>query len=157
MFPERGLVELADAIASSPELPARLVVAGPGDGDTLDQLRAQSDPRVVVLDASPETRRQVLAGVDVYVLPGLDCAGDLTHNAALQYGAPVLHQADSSPDGVPEGASVPVCEDESLTEALARIAASPPGPEATVAALGADKPWHAAAQRIRRLYLEPVP
>ncbi len=157
VLPERGLVELAEALGARPELPIRLVVAGAGDGDTLDRLRAVDDPRVALLADDEGVRRQVLAGIDVLALVGADCAGDLSHGPGLRFGAPLLIRQGAGPDGVPEAASNEVGDDEDLGDALARLAADRPGPDATAAALAVSRPWHEAAQAIRRRFYLDAP
>jgi starch synthase len=157
VFPERGLVELAEALATLPDLKARLVVAGPGDGETLDRLRCVDDPRVLVLGPDSATRRQILAGVDIYALPGADCAGDLTHGPALRYGACVLHREGAAPDGLNPECAVPIGEEEPLADALLRVASSRPEEAAVRAALASNRPWHESAREVRRrFYLEPA-
>ena len=156
VFPERGLVELAEAIHARPELGLRLIITGEGDGHTLDRVREVDDPRVILLPPDDTTRRQILAGIDVYAIPGADCAGDLSHGPALRYGACVLYRAGGGPDGLPEDATFVVREDEELAEALERLLPSRPSPAAVHAAMSASQPWHEAAQLVRRrFYLEP--
>ena len=156
VFPERGLVELAEALHGRPDLAVRLVVTCEGDGDTLDRLRAVEDPRIALLPPDETTHRQVLAGLDVYAITGADCAGDLSHILALRYGVCVLCRAGGGPDALPSEARLLVGEDEDLGDALERLLPRRPSPEAVHAALSASKPWHESAQRIRRrFYLEP--
>ena len=93
--PRKGLVVLLQAFARlAVERPSlRLLVAGPGDGDEIDDvLSADVRPRVVVLgQVSEEDKARMLASVDVFVAPNLGKESfGIVLLEAMAAGTPVL-------------------------------------------------------------------
>lgn len=162
LVPERGLELLAEAIEARPDDRVRVLVVGDGDADLVDAWRelADRDDRVWFERSDDDAlRRQVLAGLDAYCLPGAEAVGELGFRAALRYGALLLAAPGVATDDVPELARLPFEDDlgAALDQAL-EIAAAEPLDARRVSAMQASRPWHAVARQIRTtFYLEPVP
>ncbi len=161
LVPERGLDQLADAIAARTDSRVRVAIVGRGDPEIAEawtELAARDERVHVQLSDDDTLLRQVLAGLDLYCLPGAEAAGELGFRAALRYGALLLAAPGVATDEVPEAAQIPL--DGDLGDALDRaleIVGSGDLAERRAAALNASRPWHAVARQIRTtFYLDPV-
>jgi starch synthase len=161
LLPEKGLDVLAAAL---PHLPPHVVVAvvGAGHPETVAALQdaAQRHPGRLWFhhSSASEPAIQLLAGTDLFVLPGRHAPGDLRVLEASRYGAlPVTSRAggpasliDGQPgwayDGDPED---PEALAAALTTAAAEVA-SPDHPARVRAALKGVRTWGSVAAALRR-------
>lgn|GEM_PF-4190534 len=161
LLPEKGLDLLLDAL---PHCPDHLVVAVAGDGDP-DVMQAfaaaaKAHPERVWFrhTSEAETLAQLLAGGDLFVLPGRHAPGDLRVLHALRYGAlPVTSEQGGPASLLPPGHGFPYPGDpedpaslvEALTAAVAAVADEGHGQRVS-AALRHGVSWASVAARLRK-------
>lgn len=156
LLPERTLGVLAAAAEATLDLPAAFVVAGDGEPEARQALRAAAAEHPGRFWYTPvgdeELRRQVLAGIDLYALPAAHspaCRGALI---AMRYGAvPVI--SESGPVSlVPRGVGFIHADGDAAgglrdaIEAARKLAFG----NRRKAALSAGSTWLECAARMRR-------
>ncbi len=90
LHPRKGALLLAHAFLDAHLPDARLVIAGPDEGDT-PALRALNDPRIVLTGyLEGEERLAALAAADLFVLPALGEGMSMAVLEAMAAGVPVI-------------------------------------------------------------------
>jgi glycosyltransferase involved in cell wall biosynthesis len=166
---QKGVSFLIEAVARlAPRLPElRLVVAGEGSlRPALERQAVEAGlaGRVEWLGFRPDIP-EVLAGLDLFVLPSLAEGLPLSILEAMAAGVPVIATAVSGTTELVEhertGLLVPPGSTESLAEAIARASAHPglmrEGAERARALVRERHGIEAMAEAVRRLYAELVP
>ncbi len=165
VVPRKGFDVLVAALATLPDLPWHLTIAGDRcrDPKTADQLdrdianRKLSD-RVAVLGAvSPERVAELYAGADLFTLASRFEGYGMAFSEALAHGLPVIGTtAGAIPETVPDGAGVLVVPDDvaALATALRRVIENPDerrrmAASARAAAKGLPS-WQQSAKRFAR-------
>ncbi len=132
VVPRKGFDILIAALATLPDQPWRLTIAGDRGRDpkTAAQLdaditRSNLGNRVAVLGAvSPERLDELYAGADLFVLASRFEGYGMAYAEAIAHGLPVIGTtAGAIPDTVPAGAAVLVAPDDAaaLAHALRKL------------------------------------